>query len=77
MGHQSKTVTTICFNCSSFILAEEITLNSELMPWLKETDDDKDEDEGRDDDDWVKGYKPKIVDGEIQPFEDINDEKKR
>jgi len=48
---QSKTITTICFNCSSFILAEEITLSSEMMPWLKEDDGDNEEE----DDDMEEG----------------------
>ena len=47
--NRSKTIASVCDNCSSLILAEEITLSEGLMPWLKETDDE-DENEDWDDD---------------------------
>ena len=73
VANQSKTITSICFDCASFILAEEITLSSELMPWFKEIDDDDetddDEDEGEGDISALAGCKKR----EFATFEDIDD----
>ena len=74
VANQSKTITSICFDCASFILAEEITLSSELMPWFKEINDDDDEtdddeDEGEGDISALAGCKKR----EFDTFKDIDD----